>query len=159
MYKFISTKNFFLIIAIISIFILLGAIFIEYILGIKPCKLCLYQRYPYILSIFFCFFGYSRYNKNIWLYLLCFIFLLSFILSFYHVGIENYIFPEFSGCSANNLDITDKESLLNSLNNFIPNCKDVTYRILGLSLATINVLISGLILIISLIIIKNEKNR
>tara|TARA_Y100001970_G_scaffold233020_1_gene290288 strand:- start:2293 stop:2760 length:468 start_codon:yes stop_codon:yes gene_type:complete len=154
MYKYISRKNFFFIIAIISIFTLVSAVFIEYVLGIKPCKLCLYQRYPYILSIFFCFFGYSQYNKNFWLYLLSFTFLLSLILSIYHVGIENYIFPEFSGCSADNLNIIDKQILLNSLNNFIPNCKDVTYRILGLSLATINVLISGLILIISLLIMK-----
>ena len=158
MYKLISIKNFYLIIAIISIVTLLSAVFIEYFLGIKPCKLCLYQRFPYILSIFFCFFGYSQYNKIIWLYLLSVTFLFSLIISFYHVGIENYIFPEFSGCSANNLNITDKEDLLNSLNNFIPNCKDVTYRILGFSLATINVLISGLILIISLLLIKNEKN-
>ena len=159
MYKFISIKNFFLIIAIVSIITLLGAVFIEYVLGIKPCKLCLYQRYPYVVSIFFCFFGYSQHNKNIWLYLLSVTFLLSLTISFYHVGIENYIFPEFSGCSADNLDIIKKQDLLNSLNNFIPNCKDVTYRILGLSLATINVLISGLILIISLILIKYEKNR
>ena len=112
-----------------------------------------------LFQFFFCFFGYSQHNKNIWLYLLSVTFLLSLTISFYHVGIENYIFPEFSGCSADNLDIIKKQDLLNSLNNFIPNCKDVTYRILGLSLATINVLISGLILVISLLLIKYEKNR
>ena len=68
-------------------------------------------------------------------------------------------FPEFSGCSASNLNITNKEDLLKSLNEIVPNCKDVTFKILGFSLATINVLISGLIMIISTVIIKYEKNR
>tara|TARA_A100000164_G_scaffold27176_1_gene21195 strand:+ start:881 stop:1126 length:246 start_codon:yes stop_codon:yes gene_type:complete len=81
------------------------------------------------------------------------------MLSGYHFGIENNFFPEFSGCSANNLDITNKEDLLKTLNKIVPNCKDVTFKILGFSLATINVLISGLIIIISMVILKYEKNR
>ena len=159
MSRFISLKNFFLFIALISIFTLISAIYIEYVIGAKPCKLCLYQRLPYIVSIFLCFFGYNNLKKNICIYLLSLTFLISLIISGYHVGIENSIFPEFSGCTANNLNIIDKEDLLNSLDKIIPNCKDVTFKVLGLSLATINVFISGLILIISLIIIKNEKNR
>ena len=34
-----------------SIFALIGAFFIEYILGHKPCNLCLFERIPYILAI------------------------------------------------------------------------------------------------------------
>ena len=154
-----SYKNFFLIISLISIFTLIAAVYIEFILEVKPCKLCLYQRFPYIIAIFLCFFGYNNSNQKIWLYLLILTFLVSLLLSGYHLGIENNIFPEFSGCSANNLDIINKKDLLNSLNTFIPNCKDVTFKILGISLATINVLISGLIIIISLIIQRNEKNK
>ena len=157
----IDKKNslFLIIVLFLLILSLISAFIIEYGLGHKPCKLCLYQRYPYVFSIFFCFFGYSQHNKSIWLYLLSVTFLFSLTLSFYHVGIENYIFPEFSGCSADNLNITNKQDLLNSLNNFIPNCKDVTYRILGLSLATINLIISLIISAISITLIKYEKNK
>ena len=154
-----SLKNFFLIVALVSIFTLISAVYIEYFLEVKPCKLCLYQRFPYLVSIFICFFGYANLKQNFCLYLLSITFLISLVLSGYHFGIENNIFPEFSGCSANNLEVTNKEELLNSLNKFIPNCKDVTFKILGFSLATINILISVLILIISIIKIKNEKNR
>ena len=153
-----SFRNFFLIVALISILTLISAVYIEYVLEVKPCKLCLYQRFPYIISIFFCFFGYSNLNQKIWLYFLILTFLVSLLLSIYHVGIENSIFPEFSGCSADNLNIINKEDLLSSLTKFIPNCKDVTFKILGLSLATINILISGLIIIISFMVINNEKN-
>ena len=155
----LSLKNFFLAVAFISIFTLVSAVYIEFILGAKPCKLCVYQRFPYIIAIFICYFGYTNLKQNLWLYLLSTTFLISLILSGYHFGIENNFFPEFSGCSASNLNITNKEDLLKSLNEIVPNCKDVTFKILGFSLATINVLISGLIMIISTVILKYEKNR
>ena len=159
MNNFFTLKKFFFVIALFSIFTLLGAVFIEYVIGAKPCKLCLYQRYPYVASIFICFFGYNATKQNFWLYLLSFLFLISLILSVYHVGIENNIFPEFSGCTTNNLNIINKEDLLNSFSVILPNCKDANFEILGFSLATINALISGIIVIISLMIIKNEKNK
>ena len=149
----------FLAVAFLSIFSLVSAVYIEFILGAKPCKLCVYQRFPYIIAIFICYFGYTNLKQNLWLYLLSTTFLISLILSGYHFGIENNFFPEFSGCSASNLNITNKEDLLKSLNEIVPNCKDVTFKILGFSLATINVLISGLIMIISTVILKYEKNR
>ena len=66
-------------------------------------------------------------KKKFLVYLLSFLFLISLILSVYHVGIENNIFPEFSGCTTNNLNIINKEDLLNSLSEILPNCKDVTF--------------------------------
>ena len=159
MNNFFNIKNFYFLLALLSICTLISAVYIEYAIGIKPCKLCLYQRLPYIVSIFFCFFGYINSKNPIWIGLLSLTFLVSIILSGYHWGIESNIFPEFSGCTANNLNILDKEELLNSLSEILPNCKDVSFRIFGLSLATINFFISLLIVLISLVVIKNEKNR
>ena len=159
MIKFFSTKNFYLTILLISIITIISAIYIEYIIGAKPCKLCLYQRFPYILSIFISFFAYIFQNKRFWIYLIIFNFLISFFLSSYHVGIENNIFPEFSGCTVENLSVVDKELLLETLNDITPNCKDVTFTIIGLSLATINAIISLLIVVISITILKYEKNK
>ena len=159
MIKFFSTKNFYLTILLISIITIISAIYVEYIIGAKPCKLCLYQRFPYILSIFLSFFAYIFQNKRFWIYLIIFNFLISFFLSSYHVGIENNIFPEFSGCTVENLSVVDKELLLETLNDITPNCKDVTFTIIGLSLATINAIISLLIVVISITILKYEKNK
>ena len=94
-----------------------------------------------------------------WMYFLIITFFSSLMLAGYHFGIENDLFPEFSGCTTDNLNLVDKEKLLESLSQIIPNCKDVTFKLFGLSLATINLFISLLILIISIILIKNEKNR
>ena len=154
-----SIKTYYLIIFITVIISLLSAVYIEYVLNVKPCTLCLYQRVPYIISIFICFFGYN-YHKNLyWLIFLIIIFIISSVLSGYHVGIENNIFEEFSGCTGNNINITNKVELLESLNNSMPNCKNVDFKILGLSLATINFIISIVIIFTSIKYFINEKNR
>ena len=108
-----TVKKFYIFILFFSIVSLLGAVYIEYILQEKPCKLCLYQRIPYLAAIFISFFGYN-FNKNLlWLYLLLIIFIVSIFLSGYHAGIENNIFNEYSGCSVDNLNLTNKTELLN----------------------------------------------
>ena len=158
MNRLINIKFFYFLIFLLSIFTIISAIYIEYVIGAKPCKLCLYQRIPYLFAIFVSILGYNYNKRIIWVYVLLFIFLISFILSLYHVGIEQSIFPEFSGCVADTSNITDKQKLLESLNETPPNCKDVNFKIIGLSLATINVLISFGIGFFSFILIKNEKN-
>ena len=159
MNKLLKLKSLYLLITAISIFTLLSAVYIEYILGVKPCVLCIYQRVPYMIAIFFCFYGYYNLKNKLWIYLLVITFLLSAILSGYHVGIENNIFKEFSGCTSNNTDIIDKDELLKSLKETQPNCKDVTFKLLGFSLATINIFLSIIIVILIIKNIKNEKNR
>ena len=151
--------NFYLLILSISFFTILSALYIEYFLSIPACKLCLYQRVPYIFSIMICFFGIFFSNNKIWLYLLSLIFLSSIFISGYHFGVENNIFKEFSGCVNENLNIINKKNLLESLNNFLPNCKNVNFRIFGLSLATINLILSIALTTITIKYLYHEKNR
>ncbi len=152
-------KKFYIIIFFISLLSLLVALYIEFFLGYRPCKLCLYQRIPYLIAIFLTFLG-INYSKNlIWLYALLLIFFSSFLLSGYHLGIEQEIFKEFSGCTGNSLNIIDKSELLKLLNSEVNSCKNVDFRIFGLSLATINFLLSFIIFILIIKVIKNEKNK
>ena len=154
-----EVKKFYTIIFIISLLSLLIALYIEFFLGYRPCKLCIYQRIPYLIAIFLTFLGIS-YSKNfIWLYALLLIFFSSFLLSGYHLGIEQEIFEEYSGCTGNSLDIIDKNELLKLLNSQLNSCKNVDFRIFGLSLAAINFLLSSVILILILKVIKNEKSK
>ena len=154
-----EVKKIYTIIFIISLLSLLIALYIEFFLGYSPCKLCIYQRIPYLTAVFISFLG-INYSKNlIWLYLLLLIFFLSFVLSGYHLGIEQEVFKEFSGCTGDSLNIIDKTELLKLLNSEINSCKNVDFKILGLSLATINFLLSFTIFILILKVIKNEKNK
>ena len=152
-------KSFYLIILFISFFTILTALYIEYILSVPACKLCLYQRIPYVISIIVCFIGYFFSKNKIWPYLLIIIFFISSIISGYHLGIENSFFNEFSGCTNENLNTIDKTELLQSLNSFLPNCKDVNFKIFGLSLATINFIFSIALIFAIIRYIYNEKNR
>ena len=159
MIKNFNLKNYFFLIFLISIFSLLSAIYIEFVLNQKPCKLCIYQRIPYVLAIFISFLGISTKNKYTWLLLIFLIFVLSSLISGYHFGIENNFFEEFSGCTNQSIDLLDKSKILESLNNEPPNCKEVNFKIFGFSLATINLFISIIISLYTLKLLINEKNR
>ena len=156
---FPSRKNLYLIILLFSLISILSALYIEFILGYRPCKLCIYQRLPYLAAVFISFIGlYYVKNDNI-LIILIIIFTISALISGYHFGIENSFFDELSSCTNNSLDLSDKKKLLESLNKNMPiSCKDATFKVLGLSLAAINTLLSILIVIISVRTLTYEKN-
>tara|TARA_B100001540_G_scaffold101077_1_gene90983 strand:+ start:35 stop:514 length:480 start_codon:yes stop_codon:yes gene_type:complete len=155
----LDKKIIYLITLTISVLSLLTAVYIEYSIGIKPCTLCIYQRIPYILLIFVSFLGFNYSENLFWIKLQTLIFLISFILSGYHFGIETGFFEEFTGCTAQNVNLLDKTKILNSLQNNTISCKNVGFKILGMSLATINMIISSIFVIIHLKIIHNEKNK
>ena len=152
-------KKFYIIIFVFSLFSLLIALYIEFYLGYSPCKLCIYQRIPYLIAIFVTLLGINYYKNLIWLYFLLITFFLSFLLSGYHFGIEQEIFKEFSGCTGNSINIIDKNELLKLLNSEVNTCKNVDFKIFGLSLATLNFLLSFIIFVLILKVIKNEKNK
>ena len=140
-----------------SILTLSIAYFIQYVLGHKPCNLCIIERIPYIAAIILIslIFILNRYQKIISSLILIF-FIFGAVVSFYHFGIEQGFFSESLVCDLGNSQPLNKEDLLNQLKKTeIVSCKDVTFRFLGLSLATINTVIS---LILSGIIIKVIKN-
>ena len=140
-----------------SILSLSIAYFIQYVLGHKPCNLCIIERIPYIAAIILIslIFILNRYQKIISSLILIF-FIFGAVVSFYHFGIEQDFFSESLVCDLGNSRPLNKEDLLNQLKKTeIVSCKDVTFRFLGLSLATINTVIS---LILSGIIIKVIKN-
>ena len=140
-----------------SILSLSIAYFIQYILGHKPCNLCIIERIPYIAAIILIslIFILNRYQKIISSLILIF-FIFGAVVSFYHFGIEQGFFSESLVCDLGNSRPLNKEELLNQLKKTeIVSCKDVTFRFLGLSLATINTVIS---LILSGIMIKVIKN-
>ena len=129
------------------IFISMGltsALIIEYILDHQPCKLCLYQRIPYFLSIFLILkILIVRGYEKITLLILALTFVISSLLAFYHFGIEQGFFKESLACTATNLsENLSKDQLLAQLKQNIISCRDVNFKIFGFSLATINTIFS-----------------
>ncbi len=155
-----TTLNIILFLSIIS---LVSAYFIEYILSYKPCNLCLIERLPYFITIIIILIGsiVSRLEKII-LITLALIFSAATILSFYHFGIEQGFFNESLVCISNNeINNLSKEDLLKELQKEVVSCKDVQFTLLGLSLATINAIISFILSVITFMLFLNfeKKNK
>ena len=150
------------IILFISIIALVSAYFIEYVLGYKPCNLCLIERWPYLIATIFILTNLIT-NKieKIILIILAIIFAAATILSFYHVGIEQGFFDESLVCISNNeINSLNKEDIIKELQKEVVSCKNVEFTFFGLSLATINTVISFLLSAITFkLFIDYEKNR
>ena len=155
-------NNIFLIVilAIISITII-SALIIQYWLGHEPCKLCFYERIPYFLSILLLIkiLFFKKYEK-ISLLILSLVFIGSTALAFYHYGIEQGFFNESLVCKIEDLSkILSKEQLVEQLKQNSVSCKNVSFKILGLSLATINTIFSIFLSVIFIKLFLNyEKN-
>ena len=156
---FPNRKNFYSIILFISLISIISALYIEYTLQYKPCRLCIYQRLPYIAAIFISFIGYNYSSNDKILIIIIITFIISAIISGYHYGIENSLIDEVLNCTNNSLDTINKSKLLESLSKSMPvDCKDATFKIFGVSLAAINTIFSILIVIFSIRTLTYEKN-
>ena len=145
-----------------SIIALVSAFFIEYILGHQPCNLCILERIPYFLAIIVVLLNYKFIQfEKFFMLLLTIIFLAGTALSLYHLGIEQGFIKESLVCDLkNSSNLLSKEDILKQLQEKDINCKDVTFKILGLSLTTYNILISLLITISTTRIYLNyDKNK
>ena len=156
MYNF-KISTYFKIIFFISSISIISAYFIEYILGYQPCRLCLIERIPYGLSMILILLSYifKRKEKFI-IILLVLIFGFSVILSFYHFGIEEGFFDESLVCGLKNAsEILSKDEILKQLQTKTVSCKDVTFRIFGFSLTTLNMVFSFILTVFLTKIFKN----
>jgi len=158
----IKNKIIFILILLFSIFTLFAAYFIQYVLEHQPCNLCLIERIPYIFSIIIIsIILFTKKFEKISLITLSLIFFSATLIATYHFGIEQGFIKESLVCNLNNeSDNLSKEILLSQLKEMPVSCKDVTFKILGLSLATFNIFISLILSIITIKLFMNyEKNK
>ncbi len=150
-------KKFIFSILVFASLVLFSAFIIEHRLGHEPCKLCLYERIPYFLSILLIIkMLFIKKYERVTLLILFLVFISSTALAFYHFGIEQGFFSESSVCATGDLSKTlSKTELLQQLKQNSISCKDVSFRILGLSLAAINTVFS---LILSVIFMRMFMN-
>jgi len=158
----IKNKMIFNLILLFSVFALIAAYFIQYVLKHEPCNLCLIERIPYFFSIIvisICLFT-EKFEK-LSLIILSLIFFSATLIAFYHFGIEQGFVKESLVCDLNNgSNNLSKEALLNELKTMPVSCKNVTFKILGLSLATFNIFISLILSVITTkLFLTYEKNR
>ena len=135
----------------LSCLILLSALIFEYVLGYQPCNLCIIERIPYGLAIIILILNHLfKKDQLFYTILLILVFSFSIIISVYHFGIEQGFIEESTVCASQNIDLMTKEQILNSLKELNISCKNVAFRIFGLSLTTYNIFVSILMFVISI---------
>ena len=134
-------------ILLISIIALISAFFIEFILGHQPCNLCILERIPYFLAIIVILLNYKFIEfEKFFILFLTILFLFGAVLSLYHLGIEQGLIQESLVCDLKSgSNLLSKEEILKQLQEKSVSCKDVTFKMFGLSLTSYNILISILI--------------
>ena len=149
-----------IVLGIIYSSILISAYFIQYVLNVPPCQLCYYQRYPYYFAtivIILAFF--KKINLKQVFILLLFTSFVSASLSFYHIGIEQSFFDELGSCTSDTKS-NNTENLLKELQKQpVISCKNISFQIFGLSLATINFILSIILVLLYGIFLKYEKQN
>ena len=155
----LKKENYLQILLFLNISIITTAYSIEYLLGYQPCYLCIIERIPYILAIIILILNYNfKKDQIFYSVLLLLIFSFSFLISVYHLGIEQGFIEESTVCASKSIDLITKEEVLKSLQELNISCKDVTFKIFDLSLTTYNMIISILMIVISakIYLINNE---
>jgi len=154
MYQFKSLKEFATFFILASFFPLALAYFVEYVLHHQPCILCLYQRIPYflifILSI--CFFFFSDKFTCSAAFMITTLLIISAALAFYHIGIEQGFFEETAACRHSNkitpLSLEElKEQIMHTK---AKSCKEIDIKILGFSMAQVNLIYSIALIFLNL---------
>ena len=147
-------KNWLIIVFLISICAIFSALTAEYIYKILPCKMCLYQRYPYyfMISISLIFFFINKKYYILYYLLIKSALLYGLFYTIWHIGIEQKFLPGSSGCTAlinNTNSLIDLKNTI--LNQPIIFCDEINWTVFGLSAATTNFLVLLLLLIFNTI--------
>ncbi len=139
-----------LVVAVIAAATLAGAWFFQLVLDIRPCPLCLEQRYAYYLAVplgllvaFAAARGAPRPLLLLGLAILVLAALANAWLGGYHAGVEWGVWQGPTDCTGPVGNLGSAGTLLQRLDSVkVIRCDEVQWRFLGLSLAGYNVLIS-----------------
>lgn len=147
----LSYKNIFWLMVTISVLSLTFAFFVEYVLKIPPCTLCIYQRIPYVALIIIGLYGiYSDRFPQIIFVLIIAAILSSIAISGYHSAVERGLFAGSSICNPDvimpdDLSIEQIKEML--YNREVATCTKAPFRIIFLSMTEWNCLFNiGLLL-------------
>jgi len=152
-----AAKNIYKLLFAINFFIILTVYYIEYGLGVYACKLCKYQRVPFFINLiilFFLIFDETKFSKL--LYILILSIAINIGISFYHIGIEQKIFSETKVCLVKKNTNNANDLLKQLKQQGMSGCSEVTFRLFGLSLSTLNFLTNIVFLILCVQILRNE---
>lgn len=115
----------------------------QYYFEIKPCILCLYQRFPYAVASVFGLAGIMMprgKGRNFLIGLCVPVFLIGAGIAAYHVGVEQHWWASATGCGGKLVEETSNTDFLNALQIIPPKpCDAIDWTLFGVSMAVYNV--------------------
>jgi disulfide bond formation protein DsbB len=136
-------------IALASAVVLGMALISQYVFGLEPCQLCLWQRWPYVATIALGILGVIFFGmppvRQVCVALAGAAFLVGAGIAGFHAGVEYGWWEGLPGCSVpaieKGMTVEEVKKLLASRTNVVP-CDEPAWTLLGLSMAGYNVLVS-----------------
>ena len=127
----------------ISTALLGGALMSQYVVGLLPCDLCIWQRWPHLTVILLALIGLSGIMPRSMLWLIFIAGIVSVGFGGYHAGIEYGFWAGPAGCTANLILDGDIKALTQQLlDTPLMRCDEVPWSLFGVSMAGWNALIS-----------------
>ena len=123
-----------------------AALFMQYVVGVQPCILCLYQRVPYVLvgllGLTALAFGRRRKLRAALLALMALAMLIDCGTAIFHVGIEHHWWAGTPGCGVPSPAASVEELRARLLAGPVVRCDEVTWSLFGISIAGYNIVIT-----------------
>lgn len=154
-FSLIRPRTALLLIAFIAADILLIVFALQYMADLAPCRMCIWQRWPFAILIVLGLAG-ALWKPRLVLGITIPLLLVSAGLAGYHVGVEEGWIALPAGCTAGGA-ATSVEELKALLENAPPSCDQVGFTMLGLSLAGWNLLISLLLAGFALLVVSRHQ--
>lgn len=160
----LSPVNATLLAAMVAIAGIASALAFQHIGGYAPCALCLQQRYAYYAGVPLALAALALLAMKkpspavalLWLVALAFA--ANAVLGVYHSGVEWKWWPGPDSCAGGDLGNVGAGNLLESLQNAKPvSCNDAPWRLLGLSFAGWNVVVSLAVAVLAVIGVRNAR--
>tara|TARA_B100000073_G_C23345910_1_gene416812 strand:+ start:13 stop:501 length:489 start_codon:yes stop_codon:yes gene_type:complete len=158
-YQFIRKNPVFLL-SLLCFFILGTAFVIEYGFKVASCKLCVYQRIPYVLTILTGLVLYFLDKTRLYLVLTVLFQIIGLGVAIFHSLIERNLIQYEMACTSVSNDFDNIEELRLFLEDApIIKCNEINFSFLGLSLANMNILVSLMIIFLTTLFLVKDENK
>lgn len=145
----LSRRNLILLATLGSAGLFFGALFFQFVIGIEPCEMCFWQRWPHRIAIVVGIVGIvAPFALLAWAGALTMA--VSVGLAMFHTGVERHWWNGPATCTSRGVDLTSADcGLLDTdCGNAIVLCDEIAWDLFGLSMANYNVLISLVLLVL-----------
>lgn len=138
-----SSDRLFLLAAAAGALTFAAALYFQYVEGLAPCALCIWQRYGLgagIAGALLAVLVKARAGKVVFGTLGALGFLFEAGAAFFHTGVERKWWEGLPSCSGSTLpEVFDPAALTAGVGKAVPRCDEIAWEFLGLSMANWNV--------------------